>query len=254
MNISGFALFAASLLLVLRAAGAQGDDNGMDINISAGIDDAEKAKRDHDPAYAQDETQRKRLYFLARIREEKHGLDLVKPVDEVALAKHLEQVLEKQGFHAVKPGQIPDILITVKYGIGIPPNPYRYERLVGPNNLSNTPPVVTWETHDSYVGLEEKSARVHSKGDSGKLAIEIRAWEYPLPKDPKQWEKLLWKTTVWVDDPDHRDLNGISLKMLAAAAPYFDHHIGREHEVVINSQTPEGHVKVGTPELVPESK
>ena len=39
-------------------------------------------------------------------------------------------------------------------------------------------------------------------------------------------------------------------KMLATGAPYFDQHIAVEHEVVINTALPEGHVKVGSPEVV----
>jgi hypothetical protein len=61
-------------------------------------------------------------------------------------------------------------------------------------------------------------------------------------------------TTIYVDDPDHRDLNVIAEKMLATGAPYFDRHIDREKEVVINTALPEGHVKVGAPEVVPPSK
>lgn len=63
-------------------------------------------------------------------------------------------------------------------------------------------------------------------------------------------------TTMHVDDPEHRDLNEISTKMLAAGVPYFDTHVARESEVVINTALPEGRVNVGTPEVVapPASK
>ncbi len=105
--------------------------------------------------------------------------------------------------------------------------------------------------HDNYLGLDEKSTRIYA---GSKLAIGVQAWEYPPGKDPKHRVKLLWKTTAYVDDGEHRDLNTISLKMLESAAPYFDQHIQREHEVVVNipssRELPEGHVKVGTPEVV----
>ncbi len=77
----------------------------MNITIAAGIDEPEKALRDQDPAYAQDESQRKRLYYLAPIREEyRGGWGFVKPIDKAALARQVTQVLEKRGFHAVEPG------------------------------------------------------------------------------------------------------------------------------------------------------
>lgn len=57
-------------------------------------------------------------------------------------------------------------------------------------------------------------------------------------------------TTMNIDDPDHIDLNAVAAKLLAAGAPYFDKPIAREHDVVINTALPEGHVNVGTPEVV----
>ena len=42
--------------------------------------------------------------------------------------------------------------------------------------------------------------------------------------------------------------------MLATGAPYFDRHIDRESEVVVNTLLPEGHVNVGTPEVVTDPK
>ena len=80
----------------------------------------------------------------------------------------------------------------------------------------------------------------------------MKAWKYS--PDPKQKLKLLWMTTMEVDDPDHRDLNEIYQKLLAAGAPHFDHPIDREHEVVIDTAVPEGHVKVGRPEVIDDFK
>ncbi len=84
-----------------------------------------------------------------------------------------------------------------------------------------------------------------------KLAIEVRAWKYPPPADPNQDEELLWATTMVVDDPDHRDLNLIAAKMIAAGAPLFDRHLNREDPVSTWENVPDGHVKVGAPEVVP---
>jgi hypothetical protein len=61
-------------------------------------------------------------------------------------------------------------------------------------------------------------------------------------------------TTMFVDDPDHRDLNLIADQMLAQGAPYFDRHVGREEEVIINTVTNEGHVNVGPVEVVKDPK
>jgi hypothetical protein len=61
-------------------------------------------------------------------------------------------------------------------------------------------------------------------------------------------------TTMFVDDPDHRDLNVIAAKMLEKGAPYFDRHIGREEEVIINTATAQGHVDVGPVEVVKDPK
>jgi hypothetical protein len=80
----------------------------------------------------------------------------------------------------------------------------------------------------------------------------VRAWEYDPDLAKKQ--KMVWMTTMHVDDPEHRDLNEISTKMLAAGAHYFDRRIGVEKEVVVAAAVPEGHVKVGTPEVVAPAK
>jgi len=61
-------------------------------------------------------------------------------------------------------------------------------------------------------------------------------------------------TTMNVDDPDHVDLNVVAAKMLAAGAPYFDKPIAREHDPVINTALPDGHVNVGRPEVISPPK
>ncbi len=63
---------------------------------------------------------------------------------------------------------------------------------------------------------------------------------------------------MFVDDPDHRDLNLISEQMLVKGAFYFDRPINRDDEVIINTVSgfrgngphPDAHVEVGTPEVV----
>jgi len=79
-----------------------------------------------------------------------------------------------------------------------------------------------------------------------KLFIRITAWEYPA--GPKIRPKMLWKTIMVVDDPDHRDLNVVAAAMLAAGGPYFD-KAHREPEVEVHKPLPDGRVNVGEPEV-----
>ena len=220
----------------------------LDITVRAGIDLAEKHRRDHDKEYAANPT-RGRIYFLARIMEEKGETKLVKPVDAIALAKLLNKQLEAAGFHAALPGQKPEIVITVKYGKGYLNNPYSNQdgdHQITP--LSNSDRVEYFQTHEKFVGYYERLVA----GWQEKLVIQVRAWAYPPPPDPKQKEELLWATTMIVDDPDHRDLNLVADQMLAKGAAYFDRHVEKESEVVIHTAMLDGHVNVGPPEVVPK--
>ena len=239
---------ATSLLGV--ALKAQSSPAEMVIGVRSGVDSADKKKRDHDPAYDHD-PHRDRLFHLAHVQEEKSGKKLVKPVDAIALARQVTAQLEAQGFRPVPPGQKPDIIVTVKYGRGYLPNPYTdSDGDKQRTNLSNTDLLAIWPSHDHYVGLEQKRQQAAQES----LVIQVRAWKYPPPKDPRKKEELLWMTTIHVDDPEHRDLNEISEKMLAIGAPYFDHHLPREGEVVVNTALPDGHVNVGPVELVKDLK
>ena len=242
-------LLTAALLLI-PSARAQQYGSGIDVNIRSGVEWKEQQKRDHDPEYAKS-PKHARVFFMARVSEEKTGEKLVRPVDAKALAEQVVHQLEAQGFHAVVPGQKPDIVITVKYGRGLVPNVYTNtddDKIH--SGLSDTGGMQVWPTHEKFVGLNERAARLMYE----KLIIQVRAWEYPPPTDPKKKEKLVWMTTMFVDDPDHRDLNVIAGKMLAQGAPYFDRHIGREHEVISNTDGPAGHVNVGPVEVVKDPK
>jgi hypothetical protein len=247
MKITPLRLLAATLL---GALAARGQDGAFEVNVRSGVDLQEQARRVHDPAYAQTISQRGRRFFLARVSEEKNGLDLVKPVDAHALAKEVSRQLEAQGFHAVQGTEKPDIVITVKYGRGTLPNPYAASYEIGPGaRLSNSgnATAVWGPLYDHFVGIEEKRQGAAYE----KLAIEVRAWKYPPPADPKETEELLWATTMCVDDPDHRDLNLVAAEMIAAGAAYFDRPIKQEDAISTWTHLPDGHVKVGTPEVVP---
>jgi hypothetical protein len=242
-------LLLIALFLAL-AARAQQNTGGLDVAVRSGIDQAEKDRRDHDPAYGADSAKRRRLFFLARVQEEKNDERLAQPVDAAALAKELTRQLEAHGFRRVQPGQKPEIIITVKYGRGFLSNPY--SDLDGDKFITSLSDSDVLVAHHLLTGgrLEER----HQWAAQPKLIIQVRAWAYPPPADPKQKIPLLWVTTMHVDDPDHRDLNEIAPQLLATGAAFFDRPIAREREVVINRPLREGQVKVGTPEVVADPK
>ena len=255
-----------ALRLILAGAGlgwgppiirAQENSGPLHIGVRSGIDNAEKARRDKDPAYAAEDRQRLRRYFLASIKEMRTGGKLVKPADVKAIAGELGKVLQARGFRAVGPGEKPEIVLMVWYGRSLLLNPYldpdklaagdfrRGQR--GPPNLSNSIPNTNVLTHDTLVGLEAKVQAMNYE----KLAIQESAIKYPPPSDPKKKPELLWETIMYADDPDHRDFDTILPALLANGAPYFDRHIDREGELKIDTSVPAGHVIVGTPEVVP---
>ena len=249
MKLTRIFLLGSGLLAAVVAR-AQQNSAGLDINVRSGVNWDEQQKREHDPAYGQN-SKRGRSFYLVRVSEEKTGERLVAPIDAGALAQQVAAQLEAHGFHAIKPGQKPDVVITVKYGRGLLSNPYTHsEDDKEHTGLSDTGGMQIWPTHDRFVGLNERLIRMSYE----KLFVQVRAWEYPPPADPKKKEKLLWMTTMFVDDPDHRDLNQIAGKMLEQGAPSFDRHIGREQEVIINTAAPEGRVNVGPVEVVKDPK
>jgi hypothetical protein len=82
-----------------------------------------------------------------------------------------------------------------------------------------------------------------------KLYINVIAWRFPT--DPNVKARLLWKTTMVADDPDHRDLNAVAAEMIAGGAPYFDRET-REPEIEVSPPLPKAHVNVGLPKVVAE--
>jgi hypothetical protein len=163
--------------------------------------------------------------------------------------------LDALGYHRVEPNQKPEILLTVIYGRSWLPNPYLThgtdvdnmgpeDEPISQNILLDNPSVVA---RLRETGVESQA----SKASFEKLFIIVRAWKYP--SGPKEKPQALWVTTMLVDDPDHRDLNVIYKQLLDAGAPYFDQEIKGE-EVDIMKPLPEGHVKVGSPEVVEPAK
>jgi len=221
----------------------------MDIGVRSGIDRGEKKKRDRNRLYADDISQHATVFLLASVSPHPSIGGLIKQVDANAIAEELIRVLEANGFRAVLPDQSPQIVITVDYGRGWLPNPYSDDSEGKDfNNLTNSdvlsPP---WHMKEIFFSLGQEMKR--QQADQEKLIIQVKAWRYT--PDPKQKPQLVWMTTMHVDDPEHRDLNEIYKTLLAAGAPHFDQPIDREREVIVKG-APEGRVKVGTPEVVPE--
>ncbi|MEO6873864.1 MAG: hypothetical protein ABI222_03480 [Opitutaceae bacterium] len=252
-----------ALALILAAqlgVSAHAQTSGMEVGVRSGIDNAEKAKRDHDSAYAKDDAKRLRVYLLASVKEVKTDEKLVKSGNARAIADELRKDLGTRGFRPVGPGEKPEIVITVLYGRGMLLNPYIDPNSLGvgdfragktgPPNISNSASNTNVFTHDIFVGLEAKAASLNYE----KLAIQVTAMKYPPPRDPKEKPEILWQTAMYADDPDHRDLNAIMPTLLASGTPYFDRSIDREKEVKLYAPLPEGHVKVGTPEVVDAPK
>jgi hypothetical protein len=187
-------------------------------------------------------------------------------VDETAILQLLSEELNKNGFHLFAPGQKPEILLTVSYGRGEVHNPYFHDQgevggfavLSPPDPDGQSPRGDTEATSVTLTGAVAIGQSVFDfktpgyeaklqKAGYEKLFIRITAFAYPT--DPKAKPKMLWKTIIVVDDPDHRDLNAVAAKMLEAAGPFFDKEI-RDPEATVFKPLPDGHVNVGSPEVV----
>jgi hypothetical protein len=242
---------------------AAADPNTLNIGVRSGVDlevknSAARAAELADPAH------KKPLYAVIWVRQLPTGQPFAKPVDARAIGEHLIRVLDAQGFRRIKPGQKPDIIIGAKYCRAELPNPYSYQigsadpkrgghdEQKGPivDNLSDSGHLVARPAFfEPLTGLEDRAQR----GTLEKLIIMVVAWKYPPPADPKTEIKPLWRSTMTVDDPDHRDLNAVAAKMLEAGAPFFDREL-TEPEVTVSQPLPEGHVKLGETKVIEDTK
>lgn len=182
---------------------------------------------------------------------------LIKPVDEAALMARLVQALGEHGFHEANSERKADLLLTMQYGRGWLPNPYLTDRAV--TTATSDAPIPG--TSSAYL-MQSREIRSDGhlmdklatgfearaqKAAYEKLYIHVVAWEYPADGNAKA--RMLWQTTMVVDDPDHRDLNVVVGKMLAAGAPYFGQET-KEPEVEVQTPVADAQVQVGTPEVV----
>ena len=241
----------AAILLLSPLARSQENTTNLDIGVRSGIDLDEHHRRKADAVYAKDISRHASIYLLASVMPHPSIGSLIREVNALAIAKELNRQLEAHGFRQVEPGQKPQVVITVEYGRGWLPNPYSDDDAGKVhNNLTNSDKFHPWPISEIFPSLSNEMNR--QKADEEKLIIQVRAYRYT--PDPKEDPQLLWMTTMNVDDPDHRDLNEIYQKMLAAGAPHFDQPIDHDHEVIVVDQVPEGHVKVGPVEVIKDFK
>jgi hypothetical protein len=215
-----------------------------------------------------------KIYGILAVKEIKADWKLVKPVDETMILQVLSAEMNKNGFKLYAPGTKPEIVISVSYGRGEVENPYFQHGgaegesggdnragifLKAPGyaggvpNDSGAPTSVILGAFSQQL-LDEKGFGYEAnlqKAATEKLYIRVVAWAYP--SGPKAKAKQLWKTTIVVDDPDHRDLNVVAAKMLEVGAPYFDRELPKP-EVAVFRPVPDGRVNVGTPEVVSPRK
>ncbi|MDB6094526.1 MAG: hypothetical protein JWM32_2088 [Verrucomicrobia bacterium] len=190
-------------------------------------------------------------YFLAGAKEIKSEKKLVRPVNEVAMLNELRAALKRRGFIEIEGDQVPDVVLTVKYGRGALTNPYLADASF---NAQSDPPTSTINGAFSIQLVKEHEPQYEAKlqkANFEKLYIYVSAWQYPKPEGKKA--KEMWQTTMIVDDPQSRDLNLVYKQMFTAGSAYFDRPLENE-EVEIDTQVPEGRVEIGDTTVVAEPK
>lgn len=196
-----------------------------------------------------------RIYVIAHMEGVKGFEKLVRPVNEPALAAELRKTLAANGYiEAAAHGPKPEIVLSVYYGRGWPPNIYlgaaqEVGNFDGPETFYRDVPNYKDGPNSSGPGHEEKAQRASYE----KLMILITAVKYPAkPLQPSEQLQRLWKTLMMVDDPDHRDLNGVMKEMLAAGGAFFGQTSETEAEVW--KPLPEGRVTLGETKVLDNEK
>ena len=265
----------ATVCLASIASGLRAQEQQLEINVRTNVVDKSIIWAGKSPKPG--EGGHSKVYGILSVQEIKAEMKLVRPVNEQAIMELLSMEMNRNGFKLYAPGTKPDIIITASYGRGEVTNPYikgsgeqgGSSTLGDATAAANAPSALgytdgqhgnggndTGATAVTILGgfatqlMDEKSPGFEAKLQKAameKLYLRVVAWEYP--KDAKAKKKMLWKTTMVVDDPDHRDLNRIAAAMLEAGAPYFDKEI-REREADIFKPLPNTKINVGNPEVV----
>ncbi len=237
-------LLAAALGLALLAPTARAQD--VDIGVRSKVMDKD-LQWSHKSDSLQDGGHSKTFAILA-IDEVKNAEKLVKPVDQENILQQLYEQLLANGFTKYVKGTKPDILLTVSYGRGDMANPYIRDTGETPT-MDGTPQQTITGAFAQQI-MDEKTPGYEAnlqKASFEKLFIRVTAFEFPKDKNTKP--KMLWKTIIVADDPDHRDLNAIAAQMLKAGAPYFDKDLGKP-EIQFYQGMPQGQVHVGPATVV----
>ena len=241
--ILGLALFG------FAASSIRAQVNQLEIDVRAKIADKPFGKSNLKAA-----PEHGKVYAILAVQLIPNEEKMVRPVDAHVLLGLVRHELDTHGFRHVVKGQNPEILITIQYGRAWLNNPYFGGEQVDYSGIKGGGPPTREITVGSHVDERQTVAGFESKAQKAekeKLCIKLTAWQYST--DSKAKAKQLWSTTIVVDDPDHRDLNAIAEEMLKTGAPYFDKEI-KEEEVAVYKPMPEGHVNVGTPEVVDRTK
>ena len=250
-------LFVAHLSGANAPAAAGGPAAPLSVGVRAAVVAKPTAPTDN-----RDATGNERVYAILSVQLFPSEVKLVEPVDAHALLDEVCSQLDRHGFRPVEKGRKPDILLTIQYGRAWLNNPYfgganDPQTVVGLSSLS-APNGSAGMLHTANRDVTGSWAELMSRMEHGteaklqeagyeKLCIRIIAWRYF--SDPKARAQQLWRTTMVLDDPDHRDLNTVAGEMLAAGAPYFGRAIN-EPEMKVAKPPPDGRVNLGMPVVV----
>ncbi len=252
MSMPISARLAACLLLLLSPLARAYPNNELEFGVRADIDEPVKSEAKSGalpPAAAA----AGKIFALTPPQLAPSVEKLVKPIEPDALLVQLLHVLQRNGFLPAKPGETPQIVITLHYGRGYLRDPYfGFGYATGVVDAGDYP--IAWifmPTMDNVHGMAPGVEGKRQKSEEEKLFLLVSAWDVPKAKGIKPHR--LWKTLIYVDDPDHRDLGVVSRQMLAAGGSYFGQKIKKE-EVTISTALPEGRVELGPTNIIEGKK
>ncbi len=249
---SWFATAFCFAIIPMTLSGSNDDEMPLDIQVRSEIDRPFKGWGREDPK------DHGKVYLLAAITEARSEQQLVMPVDEKVLIKHLRAELAKRGYREYTPEEPPELVLTILYGRGYLKNPYLKDAMY---NEMFDPPVSTILAGNPKQLMRQKEYGYEEKLQAAnfeKLFIQVNAWAHPdtLPepkKGKKKKPKLLWKTTMITDDPMHRDLNQFIEKLLAAGSEFFDREM-EDDEAFIRTDLPAGFIEYGDTVIIDDQK
>jgi hypothetical protein len=239
-------LLLGSLLACPQARAATDTGDAFDITVRSSVE------RPYSLFGKKPAVEHSKLYVIGGIKAaylmpHDTSQPLAVPVDEDELRAELKAVLSAHGFHEITWGKTADIVLTIIYGRNQLVNPYADKTVEVDGGAIGLPGARVVSANSDQIQREKADPEFYEKmqkANNEKLFIAITAWKNP-GFNPKEKPVQLWRTVVFVDDPD-RNLNTIADKMLAAAGTYFDHAIDKE-EISVLSTALTGNVEVGTP-------